>query len=303
MLQIIKNKNMNQQRVGLLGATSLVGQCLLRQLSHNDYRITAFSRRLFAENHPQITWRQLDRNDYFSDLTENKTIPLWLCVAPIWILPEHFDLLLAYGARRIVVLSSTSRFTKNSSTDSREREIAMRLIKSEERVQVWMTAHNIEWIFLRPTMIYGYGQDKNISEIMHFIRRFGFFPLLGSAQGLRQPIHAEDVATVCFKVLTTLSLANRSYNLGGGEVLTYRALVNRIFAALHQPQRIVTIPLWLFQSATWGIRWLPRYRHWTSAMAERMNQNLNFDCSDLQRDLNFFPRAFELTEKDLPGQE
>ena len=294
---------MNEQRVGLLGATSLVGQCLLRQLVHNDYRITAFSRRLFTENHPHIIWRQLERNGCFSDPTENKTIPFWVCVAPIWILPEHFDLLLAYGARRIVVLSSTSRFTKNLSTDSNEREIAMRLIKSEERVQAWMTAHKIEWIFLRPTMIYGYGRDKNITEMMHFIRRFRFFPLLGSAQGLRQPIHAEDVATACFKALTTLSLANRSYNLGGGETLTYRAMVNRIFAVLHQPQRILTIPLWLFQSATWVIRWLPRYRHWTSAMAERMNQNLNFDCSDLQRDLNFFPRVFELTEKDLPGQK
>lgn len=294
---------MKEQRVGLLGATSLVGQCLLRQLVHNDYHITAFSRRLFTENHPQIIWRQLDKNDYFSDPTENKSISLWLCAAPIWILPEHFDLLLAYGVRRIVVLSSTSRFTKNSSTDSKEREIAMQLIKSEEKVQAWMTVHRIEWIFLRPTMIYGYGRDKNITEIMHFIRRFGFFPLLGSAQGLRQPIHAEDVAAACLKALSTLSLANRSYNLGGGEILTYRAMVNRIFAALHQPQRILTIPLWLFQGAAWGIRWLPRYRHWTSAMAERMNQNLNFDCSDLQQDLNFFPRAFELTAKDLPGQE
>ncbi|WP_295626927.1 SDR family oxidoreductase [uncultured Nitrosomonas sp.] len=294
---------MNEQQIGLLGATSLVGQCLLNQLLQNNYRITAFSRRLFTQSHPQIIWRQLDTTGDFSDFTENEIIPFWLCVAPIWILPEHFNLLLAYGVRRIVVLSSTSRFTKNASTDIKEQEIAMQLIKSEEVVQAWMTAHKIEWIFLRPTMIYGYGRDKNITEIMNFIHRFGFFPLLGSAQGLRQPIHAEDVAIACYKALSTLSLANRSYNLAGGETLTYRAMVNRVFAALHQPQRTLTIPLWLFQIAVWGIRRLPRYRYWTSAMAERMNQNLNFDCSDLQRDLNFLPRAFELTAKDLPSQE
>ncbi|PSJ17400.1 NAD-dependent epimerase/dehydratase family protein [Nitrosomonas supralitoralis] len=294
---------MNEQHVGLLGATSLVGQYLLNQLLQNRYHVTAFSRRLFKENNPQIIWQQVDKRGYFSSPKENKTIPLWLCTIPIWILPEHFDLLSAYGARRIVVLSSTSRFTKNSSTDPKEREIAMQLIKSEERVQVWMTAHKIEWIILRPTMIYGLGRDKNIAEMMRFIRRFGFFPVFGPALGLRQPIHAEDVAVACYKVLHALNLVNRSYNLVGGETLTYRAMVYRVFAALHQSPRILTIPRWFFQIVIWGIRWLPRYRYWTTAMAERMNQDLNFDGSDLQQDLNFFPRAFELSAIDLPGQK
>ncbi|MDP1615053.1 MAG: NAD(P)-dependent oxidoreductase, partial [Methylococcales bacterium] len=102
-MQAVENKNMNEQQVGLLGATSLVGQCLINQLLQNNYRITAFSRRLFTQSHPQIIWRQLDVSGDFSDSTENKIIPFWLCVAPIWILPEYFDLLLTYGARRIVV--------------------------------------------------------------------------------------------------------------------------------------------------------------------------------------------------------
>ncbi len=59
----------------------------------------------------------------------------------------------------------------------------------------------VEWVILRPTLIYGHGRDKNITEIARFIRRFGFFPLLGKANGLRQPIHVEDVAEACFAAL------------------------------------------------------------------------------------------------------
>jgi len=292
---------MSERHVGLLGATSLMGECLLKQLLENDWHITAFSRHPITQSHPQITWQQLDTKNQLRISTKKINISVWLCVAPIWILPEYFDLLLAYGARRIVVLSSTSRFTKNTSSDPSERKIAQQLIKGEEFLQTWAATHEVKWIILRPTLIYGYGHDKNIAEIARFIRRFGFFPLLGSAKGLRQPVHVEDVALACYAALDTLNLTNRSYNLTGEEALPYHEMVKRIFAALNHPPRMLTVPLWLFQIAAWGLSWLPRYRYWTSAMAERMNQDLKFDCSDAKRDLNFSPRSFKLKAEDLPN--
>ncbi|PXW87641.1 nucleoside-diphosphate-sugar epimerase [Nitrosomonas sp. Nm84] len=293
---------MNEQPIGLLGATSLVGECLLQKLTQERRHIIAFSRHPVVQNHPQVTWQRLSTIHLEKISAEKNKIPTWLCVAPIWILPEYFNLLLAYGARRIVVLSSTSRFTKNTSSEHSEREIALQLIKGEELVQAWATTHTVEWIILRPTLIYGYGRDKNVAEIIQFIRRFGFFPILVSGQGLRQPIHVEDVALACSSALSTLNLTNRSYNVTGGETLSYREMIKHIFAALGRTPRILTVPLWLFQIATWGLRWLPRYQHWTAAMAERMNQDLVFDSSDARRDLNFFPRSFKLTAEDLPSQ-
>ena len=292
---------MSERHVGLLGATSLIGECLLKQLIQNNWHITAFSRRPITQSHPQIAWKQLDTTNQLRAGTEENNIPFWICAAPVWTLPEYFDLLSASGARRIVVLSSTSRFTKDTSSDPSERKIAQQLIKGEEFVQTWAATHGVKWIILRPTLIYGYGHDKNITEIARFIRRFGFFPLLGSAKGLRQPIHVEDVASACYAALDTLNLTNRSYNLTGAETLPYREMVKRVFEALNHPPRMLAIPLWLFQIVAQGLSWLPRYRNWTSAMAERMNQDLTFDCSDAKQDLNFSPRSFKLTAKDLPG--
>lgn len=292
---------MSERHVGLIGATSLIGECLLKQLIQNNWQITAFSRRPITQSHPQIIWQQLDTTKQLTAGTEKNNISVWICAAPVWILPEYFDLLSASGARRIIVLSSTSRFTKETSSDPSEQKIAQQLIKGEELVQTWAATHGVKWIILRPTLIYGYGHDKNVAEIARFIRRFGFFPLLGSAKGLRQPVHVEDVALACCTALDTLNLTNRSYNLTGEETLPYRIMIKRVFEALNHPPRMLTVPLWLFQIAAWGLSWLPRYRNWTSAMAERMNQDLTFDCSDAKRDLNFCPRSFKLTAKDLPG--
>jgi nucleoside-diphosphate-sugar epimerase len=217
------------------------------------------------------------------------------------VLPDYFSLIEASGARRVVVLSSTSRFTKVGSADKAEVAIAAKLADAEARVRAWAEARGIEWVILRPTLIYGLGRDKNISEMARFIRRFGFFPLLGQAQGQRQPIHAVDVAAACVAALQAPGTANRAYNISGGETLAYREMVARVFAALGRPTRLLTVPLWAFRLAVSVLRCLPRYRQWSAAMAERMNRDLVFDHTEAVRDLGFKPRGFVLMAEDLPG--
>ena len=145
-----------------------------------------------------------------------------------------------------------------------------------------------------PTLIYGGGRDGNISEIARLIRRFGFFPLVGQGLGLRQPVHGADVAAACVAALNTAKASNREYNLSGAEVLPYGEMVGRVFAAVGRRPRFLVVPLGVFKLALVGLRLLPRYRHWSAAMAQRMNQDLVFDHADAARDLGFRPRPFTL---------
>jgi hypothetical protein len=46
------------------------------------------------------------------------------------------------------------------------------------------------------------------------------------------------------------------------------------------------------------LRMLPRYRHWSAAMAQRMNQDLVFEHTEAARDLGFAPRGFLLSQDD-----
>jgi nucleoside-diphosphate-sugar epimerase len=284
-------------RVGLLGATSLVGKCLIPLLINSGVRVCAFSRQTINPLDDGISWRNLSE----SRSANTDQLDYWICVAPIWVLSEYFSLIEASGARRVVALSSTSRFTKVGSGDMAETAVAARLIEAEDRFVAWAKSRDIEWVILRPTLIYGLGRDKNISEIARFIRRFSFFSVLGRAQGLRQPIHAEDVAAACISALQATSAANRAYNISGGETLTYRAMVERVFAALGRRPRLLTVPLWVFRLAVSALRCLPRYRQWSAAMAERMNRDLVFEHTEAARDIGFKPRCFALPAEDLPG--
>jgi nucleoside-diphosphate-sugar epimerase len=197
---------MTNHKVGLIGATSLVGKCLIPRLINSGARVFAFSRQSIEFVGDGIAWRNLSDSRY----AKTDQLDHWICVAPIWVLSEHFPLIEASGARRVVALSSTSRFTKVGSGDAAEAAVAARLIEAEDCFVAWAKSRGVDWVILRPTLIYGLGRDKNISEIARFIRRFGFFPVFGRAQGLRQPIHAEDVAVACVSALQAPDAVNLS---------------------------------------------------------------------------------------------
>ena len=298
---------MTKPSVGVLGATSMVGQSLLPLLANAGWHVSAFSRKTQMRDRSDgenvdIIFRQLKKTDsdqLHAPATKEK-ITHWVCLAPIWVLPDYFSTLTAYQAKRVVALSSTSVFTKQNSSDQIEQEIAEKLKDGEQRFIAWAEANQIEWVILRPTMIYGFGKDRNICEIARFISRFGFFPLFGAAQGLRQPIHVEDVATACAAAHQNSQATNHAYNLSGAEILTYREMVGRIFRVMGKPERFASIPLVAFRSAITCLRVLPRFRNWSAAMAERMNTDLVFDHADAVRDLGFSPRPFQPGKIDLP---
>lgn len=295
---------MDERRVGVLGASSLVGECLLSRLQQHGWRVIAYSRRAVGpRENDGVEWRPIPPGPLgLTPPPAGEGIGNWICVAPIWVLPDHFNLLKASGARRVVALSSTSRFAKEDSSDHDEQAVARRLAAGEARLHAWAEEHDVESVILRPTLIYGRGRDKNIAEMARFIRRFRFFPLLGRAAGLRQPVHAADVAAACVAALEASGIAGHAYNLSGGETLTYREMAARVFVAMGRRPLLLDVPLWMFGFAVRCLRLFPRYRHWSSAMAERMNRDLVFDHTDAARDLGFSPRPFVLRAEDVEGE-
>ncbi len=286
-------------RVGVLGATSLVGTALLPQLRRAGHPVTAFSRRERAVTDEGVQWRCLNEEAVARAAGEGP-VAHWIALAPIWVLPDCFPLLEAYGARRVIALSSTSRYTKQSSSDPGEQALARRLAEGEARLIAWADAQGIGWTILQPTLIWGLGLDRNIGAIAGFIRRFGFFPLCGAARGLRQPVHAVDVAHACQGVLEAAQAGSRIYLISGGETLTYREMASRVFVALGLRPRFVTIPLPLVRGMVACLRVLPGLARGHVAMAARMNQDLAFDHAQATRDFGFAPRGFHPGREDLP---
>ncbi|WP_018879449.1 NAD(P)-dependent oxidoreductase [Thioalkalivibrio sp. ALE9] len=218
-------------------------------------------------------------------------------VAPIWLLPGLLPVLRERGVRRLVAFSSTSVQTKRDSQVPSERALARRLADSEGRVM--QGALFARATILRPTLIWGGGRDQSISSIARFIERFGFFPVEGAASGMRQPVHADDLAAACLALLEFADRGTGVFEFAGGEVLSYREMVERVFEALGRPPRIVTLPRPALQWAVSAARVLPRFRGWTPAMVARMNLDMQFPSLHARAILGHEPRAFVPSREDL----
>lgn len=277
-----------REPVLVLGATSLIGRFVAPMLRDARAVTLALSRRPPAAEEGGLRWIQ---GDLEADLPEPLPYAATvLSLSPIWLLPRVLPRLHAAGVRRLVAFSSTSVVTKARSPEASERIAARRLAEAEAATIRFCDAQQVAWTLLRPTLIYAEGLDRNVSRLAAFADRFKVLPLAGRARGLRQPVHAQDLAWAATAAAASPATVGRTYDLPGGETLTYRAMVERIFLGLDRTPRIVCAPAPLWRL---GLR-LARRRlpGATAAMGDRMNEDLAFDGSAAARDFGWAPRPF-----------
>jgi nucleoside-diphosphate-sugar epimerase len=281
--------------VGVLGSTSLVGGPLVAQLGAAGWRAIACSRASGARQagHPSSTAGVCRPGD--ARPGGEPIVATWITLCPLWAVPEWLPWLESLGIRRLVAVSSTSVLTRRRSPDAAERRVAEALAAAEEAVGGWCAARGAAMSLLRPTLIYDGVTDGTIAAIAGFARRRGWFPVAGPARGLRQPVHAADVAAACVAAIAADDAAG-CYTISGGTALPFRDLVAEVFIACGLAPRIVHVPRPIWAAALPVARALGIARDVSAGMAARMNDDLAFDHGPATRDLGFRPRPFTAAE-------
>ena len=270
----------------VLGATSLIGGFLLDRLRALDLAPIAVSRRPPGAD---LCWLDADLSD--PDLVDGlPPVATVFSLSPIWLLPQALPALKARGMNRLVAFSSTSRFSKTDSPIAAERAVAQALIDAEASIEAWCSDNDVAWTILRPTLIYAEGRDGNVSRLAALIRRLRVLPLSGTGQGLRQPVHADDLAAGAVLAAGAAATAGRAYDLVGGETLTYRVMAERVFAGLGRRPLILPLPPGLFALALRLAA--PLLPGANPAMGDRMARDLTFDDAEARRDFGWSPRGF-----------
>jgi nucleoside-diphosphate-sugar epimerase len=278
-----------EARALVTGASGLVGACLLERLVERGLPVRAFSRSAGTPA-PGVAWTE-------RDLTRGLGRPdgpfrYLFHVAPLWLMSGFLREVGDWGVERLVAFGSTSRFTKADSSSAKEREVAARLAAAEETLAARAGEAGIEWTLFRPTLIYGRGRDRNVSEIARFVRTAGFFPLAGEGRGRRQPVHAEDLALACVQAMDNPRTHGRAYDLSGGTTLTYREMVEAVFHGLGRKPRLVSVPKAVLGASIAAASWLPGLGHLTAEMAGRMEEDLVVDSTSAAADFAYAPRPF-----------
>jgi nucleoside-diphosphate-sugar epimerase len=206
---------------------------------------------------------------------------------------------------RAVVFSTSSVFSKLESHDRKEKRQMQQILMDEAVLSNNCEIHGITLSLYRPTLIYGCGMDGNVSWLAKWIRKFGFMPIAGQAEGMRQPVHADDLAQAAVATLLSESPLALDVPLCGGSTLSFREMIEAIFNALGKPVRIISVPGKLFTAVTYIGRIVPKLRGVRPEMIRREAIDLVFDDSTPREVLNYRPRPFAPGIEDFsrPDQE
>ncbi|MEZ6000386.1 hypothetical protein [Hyphomonas sp.] len=99
------------------------------------------------------------------------------------------------------------------------------------------------WAILRPTMIYGYPGDGNLSRLLRMLARLPVFPRLGSGAASQQPIHVEDLARLAAALVSNEWNAAGILAVGGPQTLPHRDLIAMARSASGRGGIDIPVPL------------------------------------------------------------
>jgi nucleoside-diphosphate-sugar epimerase len=281
------------------GASSQLGVFLLPRLTASGFRIVALSRQAPMEplaRGANVFWLH-PAADLAAGLEQAGGHPLLFLVScgPLALavrLLEEFR-----NIRRVVAFSTSSLLTKGDSEVREEKQTLRNIADDETRLCNACGRADVPLLLLRPTLIYGCGLDRNISLLARFGSRFGFIPVAGSAAGLRQPVHADDLAALAVAALQASPAFAGRGEVCGGSTLSYREMAGRTAAACGRQVRTVSLPTGILVALVkLGAAFTAKLN---AAMVRRQAVDMVFDNRWLRDGLKYEPRPFEPLASDF----
>ncbi|MBL42570.1 MAG: hypothetical protein CMM49_07925 [Rhodospirillaceae bacterium] len=272
------------------GATSHTGKIFLKRL-HNE----SYSRKIrcIVRKNSKVDWLkelnlkielfQGDLNNIESIAESFNNVDTVFNIAGI-----HFSLpLIQLGIRKnvewFICVHTTGIYSKFKSASNEYKNIENSISKFSDLITI-----------IRPTMIYGSEEDKNMWKLINYLDNSYVFPIFGSGKNLFQPIFAKDLANAYYDVLMSKNkVIGRSYNLSGGSEISYNSILRTVSSLLSRKNLYIHIPIWFSLALLFFYKLLNKKSFSVSyEQILRMKENKVYSHSDATKDFDFKPISF-----------
>ncbi len=158
----------------------------------------------------------------------------------------------------------------------------------------------IRWTILRPTMIFGDIDDRNIIKLIKFLKKMPFVIIPGTGNFMQQPIDVKDVADAIVNAFFSDNTYSKTYNVSGANPLTFNDLIKTTATALQVKRPILHLPvtpiIWIF-SLLEKIMTKPPLK---AEQILRLLEDKNFSHIEASKDFEFKPKEFkDVIEREI----
>ena len=175
--------------------------------------------------------------------------------------PQEFERVMNQGTRDLVAAAKEARVSRfvlmSALGTTEESKDLVPYYGSKWDMEQTVKASGIEYVIFRPSFVFG----KDGGVLPTFLRQVRYSPVTpvpGSGTRRLQPIWVDDVAAFFARSLSTEEAANKTFDLGGPDRLTWNELYERIRRTLGKRRVTVHVPIGLMRAGAVLAEKLPR---------------------------------------------
>lgn len=232
----------------LFGATGMVGEALLLRLQAAGAAVVACTRGPAPPNSiAGARWLRASLAEAPAAEALCTRMPdVIACAGPLDAFADWLQRHPPPAQVRVLALSSLSAEWKRSSRQPSERALALRLLTAEQALLDTCLRAGAEATILRCGLIWerldGEGRDRSLSPLLRLASRWRVLPWPRAARGLRQPVHADDIAAALMSA-SARSFAQPLLSLPGPHSLDWPSMLQRSFESSHPSPRLLSVPM------------------------------------------------------------
>jgi len=175
--------------------------------------------------------------------------------------PEEFERVMSQGTRELVAVAKevgVSRFVLMSALGTTEEsKDLVPYYRSKWDMEQTIKGSGIEHVIFRPSFVFG--KDGGVLPIfMRQVRYSPVTPVAGSGTRRLQPIWVDDVAAFFARSLSTEDAANKTFDLGGPDQVTWNELYDRLRRILGKRRATLHVPMGVMRAGATLAEKLPR---------------------------------------------
>jgi NADH dehydrogenase len=174
--------------------------------------------------------------------------------------PETFERVMVDGTRNVLAAARTAgveRFVLMSALGTSEAtKDVVPYYGAKWQMEQDVRSSGLEHVIMRPSFVFG--RDGGVLPLfMRQVRLSPVVTVIGPGTPRLQPIWIDDVAAHFAAALELPAAANRTFELGGPEPVTWNGLYARIARVLGKRRRYVHVPFAVARAGARAVEWIP----------------------------------------------
>lgn len=192
------------------------------------------------------------------------------------------------NVRRAIFVHTTGIYSKYKSASEEYKYIELNIEKVLKD-----SKSSTALIYLRPTMIYGNINDRNMIVFIKMVDKLRLFPIINNGKNLLQPVNARDLGKAYYQVLNKSEIMNGDYILSGKNPISMLDMFRLISNNLGKKTIFVSVPLGLGVLMARVIKTITLGRIDYVEKVQRMGEDRSFPHNQAARDFGYKPMQFQ----------